>query len=80
MHYEPQPEGFGWRTVVTFHDAVATPTEGTTREKVQAMTQACADMLGRGVREHTQDWHMMQRVFAKDLIEDRMSEQASRGT
>jgi KDO2-lipid IV(A) lauroyltransferase len=80
MHYEPQPQGFGWRTVVTFHDAVATPTQGTTREKVQAMTQACADMLGQGVREHTQDWHMMQRVFAKDLIEDRMSEQASRGT
>jgi len=31
------------------------------------MTQACADVLTTAVREHTQDWHMMQRVFTKDL-------------
>jgi KDO2-lipid IV(A) lauroyltransferase len=76
MHYEPHPQGHGWRTVVTFHEAVAPPTHGTSREKIQAMTQACADVLTEAVREHTQDWHMMQRVFTKDLIEGHVSAQA----
>jgi lauroyl/myristoyl acyltransferase len=69
VHYERQPEANGWRTVVTFHDAVAVPAQGTSREKIQAMTQACADVLSQAVREHTQDWHMMQRVFTKDLVD-----------
>jgi len=76
VHYEPHPQGHGWRTVVTFHDAVAPPTQGTTREKIQAMTQTCADVLGEGVREHTQDWHMMQRVFTKDLMGQNGSDRA----
>ena len=33
------------------------------------MTQACADVIGATIREHTQDWHMMQRVFVDDLTE-----------
>jgi KDO2-lipid IV(A) lauroyltransferase len=73
MYYEPQPHGDGWRVVVTFHDAVATPTQGTSREKIAAMTQACADVIGDGVREHTHDWHMMQRVFTKDLVDNEAS-------
>lgn len=67
IHYEPQPDGRGWRSVVTFHDAVAQPVAGTSREKIQVMTQACADVLTEGIRRHTQDWHMMQRVFTRDL-------------
>ena len=43
------------------------PTTGTTRERATAMTQACADVLGAAVREHTADWHMLQRVFVDDL-------------
>ena len=35
--------------------------------KVAAMTQACADVLGAAIREHPQDWHMLQRVFVDDL-------------
>jgi KDO2-lipid IV(A) lauroyltransferase len=31
------------------------------------MTQRCADALGTTIREHTQDWHMLQRVFLEDL-------------
>ncbi len=79
VHYEPHPQGHGWRTVVTFHDAVAPPTEGTSREKIQAMTQACADVLSQTVREHTHDWHMMQRVFTKDLVDQHASEPAGDG-
>jgi phosphatidylinositol dimannoside acyltransferase len=76
IHYEPLPQGRGWRTVVAFHDPVAQPTSGTSREKIQAMTQACADVLTDTVREHTQDWHMMQRVFTRDLDGDHVSAQA----
>lgn len=76
MHYEPQPQGQGWRTVITFHDAIEPPTQGTSREKIQAMTQACADVLAQGVREHTEDWHMMQRVFTRDLVDDHASDRA----
>jgi KDO2-lipid IV(A) lauroyltransferase len=52
------------------------PASGTSREKIQVMTQACADALTGAVREHTQDWHMMQRVFAKDLVDDDVSARA----
>jgi phosphatidylinositol dimannoside acyltransferase len=76
VHYEPKPQGHGWRTVVTFHDAVVPPTQGTTREKIQTMTQTCADVLGEAVREHTQDWHMMQRVFTKDLMDQNEADRA----
>ena len=35
-------------------------------------TQACADVMGAAIREHTQDWHMMQKVFVKDLDLERL--------
>ena len=56
-----------WGIVVTFHPEVAAPSEGPTRDKVVAMTQACADALGAAIREHPADWHMLQRVFVEDL-------------
>jgi len=49
------------------------PTSGTTRDKVSAMTQSCADVLGTAVREHTADWHMLQPVFTRDLDPDRLA-------
>ena len=70
--YEPAtglPGGRRHRVVVRFHDRVPVPASGTTRDKVQQMTQACADVIGAAIREHTQDWHMMQRVFVDDLTE-----------
>ena len=65
--------GRGWGIVITFHPAVDVPEAGTTRERATAMTQACADVLGAAVREHTADWHMLQRVFLDDLDEDRLA-------
>ena len=64
--------GRGWGIVITFHPAVEVPSTGTTRERATAMTQACADVLGAAVREHTADWHMLQRVFVDDLDRDRL--------
>jgi lauroyl/myristoyl acyltransferase len=64
IHYEPVP-GSDWRhrIVIRFHEPVERPGSGTTRAKATALTQACADVLGAAIREHTEDWHMMQRVF-----------------
>ncbi len=62
-----EPVGRGWGIVITFHDEVPAPATGTTRDKVVAMTQACADALGGVIREHPEDWHMLQRVFVADL-------------
>ena len=66
-------DGGGWGIVITFHDPVPVPESGTTRAKVSAMTQSCADALGAAVREHTADWHMLQPVFTKDLDPDRLA-------
>ncbi|MFW5469675.1 phosphatidylinositol mannoside acyltransferase [Knoellia sp. CPCC 206435] len=65
--------GRRWGIVITFHDPVPVPTSGTTREKVTAMTQTCADALGQTVRGSTADWHMLQPVFTKDLDPDRLA-------
>jgi KDO2-lipid IV(A) lauroyltransferase len=65
--------GRHWGIVITFHDPVPVPGSGTTREKVTAMTQACADALGETVRTSTADWHMLQPVFTKDLDVDRLA-------
>lgn len=66
--YEPAPDlRCGWRTVIRFHEPVPDPRQGTTRERVVAMSQACADVLSEGIREHLVDWHMLQRVFTADL-------------
>jgi phosphatidylinositol dimannoside acyltransferase len=72
--------GRGWGIVITFHPAVDVPETGTTRERATAMTQACADVLGAAVREHTADWHMLQRVFLDDLDEDRLAAAGTAGT
>ncbi len=68
IHYEAVA-GSSWRheVVITFHDRVAVPDVGTARAKAEAMTQSCADALGAAIREHTEDWHMLQRVFLDDL-------------
>ncbi|HET9020815.1 MAG TPA: phosphatidylinositol mannoside acyltransferase [Ornithinibacter sp.] len=68
-----EPRGSGWGIVITFHPAVPSPPPGTTRERATAMTQECANVLGAEVREHTADWHMLQRVFLEDLDRDRLS-------
>lgn len=57
----------GWRTVITFHDPVADPGSGGLTARVAALAQGCADELGAAITRHTEDWHMLQRVFTADL-------------
>jgi KDO2-lipid IV(A) lauroyltransferase len=37
------------------------------REQVRSGTQALADAFARGIAEHPQDWHMLQRLWLSDL-------------
>ena len=70
IHYERRPAG--WGIVITWHEEVPAPQgrvrgAASTRQAVQDMTQACADVLADAIRRHPQDWHMLQRVFTADL-------------
>jgi lauroyl/myristoyl acyltransferase len=69
IHYERLPPGSTarWGIVCRFHREVVPP-PGERAEQIAAMTQACADALADGIREHPQDWHMLQRVFVADLV------------
>ncbi|MDO5503255.1 MAG: phosphatidylinositol mannoside acyltransferase [Actinomycetia bacterium] len=73
MHYERHPDGpGGWRTVIDFHERIPVPDGASRHEAIHAMTKECARVLGEAVREHTEDWHMMQRVFVRHLDERRL--------
>ena len=48
----------GWQVV--FHEEVE-------HTDVQTMTQQVADAFARGIAEHPQDWHMLQRLWLDDL-------------
>jgi KDO2-lipid IV(A) lauroyltransferase len=62
--------GTPWGIVVHFLPAVPVP-GGDRRTQVAAMTQAWVDVLARVLREHTEDWHMLQKVFVEDLDPER---------
>lgn len=49
------------------HDRVPVPADGSRREQVVAITQGIADAFASGIREHPEDWHMMQPVWLADL-------------
>ena len=36
-------------------------------EQVARATQGCVDALSVAIREHPEDWHMLQKVFVDDL-------------
>ncbi|MEU8516650.1 phosphatidylinositol mannoside acyltransferase [Kitasatospora sp. NPDC048722] len=49
------------------HPEVPVPAEGDRKERTLAMTQAMADVWERGIAEHPEDWHMLQRFWLADL-------------
>lgn len=69
VSYERVPGRAAPRVVAHFGDRVQVP-QGTRAEQVRAMTQQCIDSLGAVIRERTEDWHMMQRIFLDDLRPD----------
>lgn len=55
---------------IIFDPEIAIPGDGTQQEKVRAMTQVCADRFGSYIQAHTQDWHMLQRIWIDgDFVE-----------
>jgi lauroyl/myristoyl acyltransferase len=59
--------GSPWGTVVTFHPVLPVPADLPRAEQVAALTQGWVDVVARGIAEHPQDWHMLQKVFVADL-------------
>jgi phosphatidylinositol dimannoside acyltransferase len=55
----------GW--VANVSPDIPVPAEGSRKEKVAALTQLLASALEKGIADHPQDWHMLQRVFTSDL-------------
>ncbi|MFE9441678.1 phosphatidylinositol mannoside acyltransferase [Streptomyces sp. NPDC006602] len=49
------------------HPPVEVPESGTRAEKTSVMAQALADAFATGIAEHPEDWHMLQRLWLKDL-------------
>ncbi|MEU1202458.1 phosphatidylinositol mannoside acyltransferase [Streptomyces sp. NPDC005813] len=49
------------------HPPVEIPETGTRAEKTSVMTQALADAFASGIADHPEDWHMLQRLWLKDL-------------
>lgn len=55
---------------IHFHDEVIPA--GTDERAIQRATQECVDALATTLRERTEEWHMMQRVFVSDLDANRL--------
>jgi lauroyl/myristoyl acyltransferase len=64
-------EDGGWGVQVG--DEIPVPAEGDRKERILAMTQEVARFFEAAIREHPQDWHMLQRVFTADLDPDRLA-------
>jgi KDO2-lipid IV(A) lauroyltransferase len=59
--------GTPWGIVIEFTTPIAVPQGVPRADRVRVMTQAWVDRLADGIRQHPQDWHMLQKVFVEDL-------------
>lgn len=66
LSYEGREPNHG--IVLTFHEPVE-PTEERAH-RIATMTQRVADAFEVGIRQHPEDWHMVQRLFLTDLAKD----------
>ena len=48
---------------IIFQAPIAIPAPGTQNERVAAMTQECADRFASSIKNSTEDWHMLQRIW-----------------
>jgi lauroyl/myristoyl acyltransferase len=60
------------------YDEIPVPADGTRKEKAAAMTQAMATIFEEAIREHPQDWHMLQKLFVNDLDPERLARSRNR--
>jgi phosphatidylinositol dimannoside acyltransferase len=64
-------EDGGWG--VHIHPEIPVPAAGDRRQKAAQMTQEIARIFEQGIKEHPADWHMLQKVFVRDLDPDRLA-------
>jgi KDO2-lipid IV(A) lauroyltransferase len=58
---------------IDFHD-VTVPSEGSEDERITKTVQRCAELFEVGIREHPEDWHMLQRIWIDgDFVERKVS-------
>lgn len=55
---------------ITF-DEISLPESGTQEEKVSILVQECANNFERGIAQHPQDWHMLQRIWIDEDFKER---------
>ena len=55
------------------HDEIPVPEAGDRKQKVAAMTQQLATVFEQAIKEHPEDWHMLQRLFVADLDPERLA-------
>ncbi len=60
------------------YDEIPVPASGSRKEKIAAMTQALATVFEEAIREHPEDWHMLQKVFVSDLEPGRLARSRAR--
>ncbi|MCB7137624.1 phosphatidylinositol mannoside acyltransferase [Cellulosimicrobium marinum] len=63
--------GTAWGLVIRFFPRVEVPAGVPRAEQVAALTQGWVDALSVAIREHPEDWHMLQKVFVEDLDPER---------
>ena len=60
------------------YDEIPVPADGTRKQKAAVMTQAMATVFEEAIREHPEDWHMLQKVFVSDLDPERLARSRDR--
>jgi phosphatidylinositol dimannoside acyltransferase len=60
------------------HDEIPVPPDGDRKQKVAAMTQQMATIFEQGIRDHPEDWHMLQKLFVADLDPERLARSRNR--
>jgi lauroyl/myristoyl acyltransferase len=56
-------------------EPIPVPTEGDQASRIHTMTQQMADVFARGIAEHPQDWHMLQRLWLDQVSRSLAREQ-----
>lgn len=70
IYYTPAARGHGVggrHVMVEFSPQIEPPEGVPTAVAAESMVADCAAHLEAAIRQHTADWHMLQRVFAEDL-------------
>jgi lauroyl/myristoyl acyltransferase len=60
------------------HDEIPVPPDGDRKHKVAVMTQQLAAAFEEGIKEHPEDWHMLQKLFVADLDPERLARSRNR--